>query len=161
MSVAEVTNASKPTGPAELAPGKAVVLYDGECPFCQRGVRILRRLDWLKQLTYQNCRDTAHLPPCTVPLVPQKLIEQMHLVTPNRKSAHVGFAAFRWMAWRLPLTVLIAPLLYLPGVPWLGRKAYLWVARKRFDLVPCDNGGCRVNLKRSNTPPETHTGNAN
>jgi predicted DCC family thiol-disulfide oxidoreductase YuxK len=146
MSVAEVPSEPKPLQ-ADPARGKAVVLYDGECPLCRRGVRILKRLDWLKRLHYQNCRDTAHLPPCAEPLVPEKLIEQMHLVTPDRKHAYVGFKAFRWMAWRLPLTLPIAPLLYIPGVGWLGHKAYLWVAKNRFDLVPCDDGGCRVPLR--------------
>jgi predicted DCC family thiol-disulfide oxidoreductase YuxK len=144
MSMADVTSEPKPTEAADPAPGKAVLLYDGECPLCRRGVRMLKRLDWLKRLHYQNCRDTAHLPPCAAPLDPQKLVEQMHLVTPDRRRVRVGFGAFRWMAWRLPLTMLIAPLLYLPGVPWLGRRAYLWVAKNRFNLVPCDDGGCRI-----------------
>ena len=133
---------------ADPARGKAVVLYDGTCPLCQRGVRILKSLDWLKRLHYHDCRDTAHLPPCAEPLEPKKLLEQMHVVTPDRKRAPAGFRAFRWMAWRLPLTIPIAPLLYLPGARWLGNKLYLWVAKHRYDLVPCDDGGCRVNLKK-------------
>src|SRR5437870_3575442 len=117
MSAAEQAEVADP------AKGHAVVLFDGMCPLCQRGVRTLKKLDWLKRLRYQDCRDTAHLPPCEVPLEPRKLLEQMHVVTPDRKRAPAGFNAFRWMAWRLPLTLLIAPLLYIPGVPWLGNKA--------------------------------------
>ena len=129
----------------DAAEGKAVVLYDGECPLCRRGVRILAKLDWLKRFHCQNCRDTANLPPCAEPRVPEKLIEQMHVVTPDRRHPYVGYKALRWMAWRLPLTVLIAPLLYVPGMLWLGNRAYLWVAKNRFDLVPCDHTGtCRV-----------------
>jgi hypothetical protein len=56
------------------------------------------------------------------------------------------------MAWRMPLTLPIAPLLYVPGVPWLGNKAYLWLARRRYDLVSCSKGGCRVNLKKPSAP---------
>jgi predicted DCC family thiol-disulfide oxidoreductase YuxK len=52
------------------------------------------------------------------------------------------------MAWRLPLLWAVAPLLYLPGVPWLGQKVYLWVARNRFNLVPCHDGGCAVPLDK-------------
>jgi predicted DCC family thiol-disulfide oxidoreductase YuxK len=70
------------------------------------------------------------------------MLEQMHVVTPDRKRFHVGFAAFRWMAWRMPLTWGIAPLLYLPGTRWLGNKVYLWVARNRYNLVPCKDGVC-------------------
>jgi predicted DCC family thiol-disulfide oxidoreductase YuxK len=131
----------------DTAKDRAIVLYDGMCPLCQRGVRLLKRLDWFKRLHYQDCRDTAHLPPCEAPLVPEKLLEQMHLVTPDRKSAPAGFRAFRWMAWRMPLTLPLAPLLYLPGAAWLGNKLYLWVAKNRYDLVPCGEGGCRVSLR--------------
>src|SRR5262249_11837790 len=64
--------------------GKAVVLYDGECPLCQKSVGILKRLDWLRRLHYQNCRELDRLPPSPVPLDEQKMLEEMHLVTPRR-----------------------------------------------------------------------------
>ncbi len=147
MSVADAPT-PQPAEVADPAKGKAVVLYDGSCPMCQRGVRILKRLDWLKRLSYQDCRDTAHLPPCAVPLEPQKLLEQMHVVTPDRNRAPAGFRAFRWMSWRMPLTLPIAPLLYIPGVPWLGNKLYLWLAKNRYDLAPCGDGGCQVRLPK-------------
>ncbi len=149
MSIAEAPQ--PPTEAADLAKGKAVVLFDGMCPLCQRGVRILKRLDWLKRLHYQDCRDTAHLPPCEEPLNPKRLLEEMHVVTPDRTRALVGFKAFRWMSWRLPLTLPIAPLLYLPGVPWLGNKVYLWVARNRYDLVPCKDGVCQLQPRSQKT----------
>jgi predicted DCC family thiol-disulfide oxidoreductase YuxK len=123
---------------------KAVVLFDGACPFCRKSVGILQVLDWLNHLEFRNCRDTANLPESAVPLEPKRLIEEMHLVTPDRQSAYAGFAAFRWMSWRLPLLWPVAPFLYLPGMPWLGNKAYLWVAKNRFALVPCKDGVCEL-----------------
>lgn len=133
---------------ADPAPGKAVVLYDGDCPFCRKSVAIIRRLDWLHRFHYQTARETDKLPPCRDPLDPQKLIEEMHVVTPDRQRAYAGFRAFRWMAWRLPAVAVVAPLLYLPGVLWAGNKVYRWVARNRFQLAPCDDGGCQVPLKK-------------
>ena len=130
---------------SSTADGLAVVLYDGACPFCRAGVDILKKLDWRKKLHYQDARRPAEYPKADVPLEPKRLLEEMHVVTPDRKAAHAGFAAFRWLAWRLPATVLIAPLLYIPGVPWMGNKAYLWVARNRFKLIPCKDGVCAVN----------------
>ena len=142
MSVAEVP----PAEVADPAKGKGVVLYDGMCPLCQRGVRSLKRLDWLHRLHFQDCRDTAHLPPSAVPLTLKAMLTEMHVVTPDRQRAPAGFRAFRWMAWRVPVLMPFAPLLYIPGVPWLGNKVYLWVAKHRYDLVPCDDGGCQVRL---------------
>src|SRR4051794_22339115 len=97
--------------------GRAVVLYDGECPLCLKSVGLLKRLDWLGFLHYQNCRETENLPSSPVPLDPVKMLEQMHLVTPDRDAVYHGFGAFRWMAWRLPLTLAFAPIFYIPGVP--------------------------------------------
>ncbi len=71
-------------------------------------------------------------------------MEEMHLVTPKRDRLHHGFGAFRWMAWRLPLLWLVAPLLYLPGVPYLGQRVYLWIAKRRYRLVPCRDGVCTL-----------------
>ncbi len=133
--------------PGSPTDGKAIVLYDGLCPLCQRSVRILKRLDWLHRLHYQDCRDTANLPKSAVPLDPAKLLEEMHLVTPDHKRVYAGFAAFRWMAWRMPATWGIASLLYLPGVPWVGRKLYFWVAKNRYNLVPCKDGVCELPLR--------------
>jgi predicted DCC family thiol-disulfide oxidoreductase YuxK len=148
MSAADVTPTAVVPAPAateraDPAKGKAVVLYDGMCPLCNRAVRILKRLDWFRRFHFQDCRDRANWPPSAVPLDLKALLKEMHLVTPDRKSAPAGFKAFRWMSWRMPLTALFAPLFYIPGVPWLGNKVYLWIAKHRYDLVPCE-GECRV-----------------
>ena len=64
---------------------------------------------------------------------------------PDRRRAYAGFRAVRYMLWRMPATLPFAPLTYLPGVPWLGNRVYLWVARNRFQIVPCDEAGvCRL-----------------
>jgi predicted DCC family thiol-disulfide oxidoreductase YuxK len=123
---------------------RAVVLYDGRCPLCQRSVRLLKRIDWLGRLDFRDARVEANVPPTDPPLAFDRLMEEMHLLTPDGRHVYHGFGAFRWMAWRLPPLWPVAPLLYLPGVPTLGRKAYLWVARNRFKLVPCDDGRCRL-----------------
>jgi predicted DCC family thiol-disulfide oxidoreductase YuxK len=129
---------------ADPARGKAIVLFDGLCPLCQRSVRNLKRLDWLHQFHFQDCRDTANLPKSAVPLDPHRLLEQMHLLTPSRKRIYAGFRAFRWMAWRIPVTWWLAPFLYLPGAAWLGSKLYLSVAKNRFHLLPCRDGVCQL-----------------
>ncbi len=127
--------------------GKAVVLYDGDCPLCQRTVRILKKLDWLGRLAYHSARDTDHLPPSDVPLDHARMLEEMHVLTADRKRVYIGFQAVRWILWRLPATIAIAPLLYIPGIPQLGNRLYLWVAKNRLDLVPCSDGQCKVQLK--------------
>lgn len=137
---------------ADPFPGKAVVLFDGDCPLCRRSVAILKRLDWLGRLAYLSAREPENVPLAEVRLDPRRLLEEMHVLTPDRKRARAGYAAFRWIVWRLPPTMLLAPLMYVPGVPWLGNKVYLWIARNRMKLVPCENGVCQIPGHRK-TPP--------
>ena len=123
---------------------KAVVLYDGFCPLCRKSVRLLRSLDWLNVLTFASARDTDQLRKLHVTVEPKRLLEEMHLLTPDGEHVYHGFRAFRWMAWRLPLLWVLAPFLYLPGMETVGQRAYLWVARNRFRLLPCHGGVCTL-----------------
>ena len=122
---------------------RAQVFYDGHCRLCQKSVALLKRLDWLGALEYVDVRIPDHPALRALPDLNGELLNQMHLLTPGQK-VHQGFYAFRWMAWRLPLLWLIAPVLYLPGVPAIGQRLYLWVARNRFRLVPCHGGVCTI-----------------
>jgi predicted DCC family thiol-disulfide oxidoreductase YuxK len=117
-----------------------LVLYDGRCELCRRSVRLLTRLDWRHRLTFADARDPANVPPG---LVPNRLMAEMHVVAPDGHVTH-GFRAFRRLAWDLPPLWPLIPLLYLPGVPTIGQRLYLWVARNRFHLVPCHDGACAV-----------------
>jgi predicted DCC family thiol-disulfide oxidoreductase YuxK len=130
------------------APPRAAVLYDGDCAFCRRSVALLHKLDWRHRLEPVNVRADApllHRPP----VAGAPLLEQMHVLTADGRHLYGGYRAIRWLAWRLPLTWLVAPFLYLPGMTWLGQRAYLWVARHRFDIVPCQHGACEI--KRNQT----------
>jgi predicted DCC family thiol-disulfide oxidoreductase YuxK len=120
---------------------QATLLYDGQCAFCIRSVKLAKRLDWFNRLRPVDARTVTDGMPA---LSPERLMEEMHLITPQAGHIYHGFGAFRWMAWRLPLLWALAPFLYLPGVPTVGQKIYLWIARNRFQLVPCHGGVCRT-----------------
>jgi predicted DCC family thiol-disulfide oxidoreductase YuxK len=122
---------------------RAVVLYDGQCAFCRKSVDLLRRLDWLGRLRFADARDPVQRPG-GVALDPTRLLQEMHVLTAGSRRLYHGFAALRWLAWRLPPLWPVAPFLYLPGVLPVGQRLYLWVARNRFRLVPCHGGVCTV-----------------
>src|SRR5438874_2395074 len=105
--------------------GRALVLYDGQCPLCIKSAENIKRFDWLHAIRFQDARDLDALPQREPPLDPQRLLQEMHLITPDNKHVYRGFGAFRWIAWRLPLLWPFAPLMYLPGIPAIGQKAYL------------------------------------
>lgn len=124
------------------------VIYDGDCAFCRHSIKWLGRLDWRGVLSFVNLRDATHPVVQTVPTSPERLIEEMHVWPADRSHLYHGFGALRWLSWRLPALWLIAPFLYLPLVPWLGQKIYLWVAKNRFQLVPCRDGVCTIQKKK-------------
>jgi predicted DCC family thiol-disulfide oxidoreductase YuxK len=111
---------------------------------CRKSVGWLRRLDWGHRLSYVDIREQHSLPAHNPPFDPDRLLEEMHLLAPGDPQVYHGFAAFRWMAWQLPLLWPLLPFLYLPGMATLGQRMYLWVARNRFRLIPCHGGVCRL-----------------
>ena len=127
---------------------KATVLFDGDCAFCQKSISILKRLDWFHRLDYHSAREFETIRSHSAPLEQQKMIEEMHVLTTDGSRSYAGFKAFRWIAGRLPALWLTVPFLYIPGIPFLGQKIYLWVARNRFNLVPCHDGQCAVPVKK-------------
>lgn len=107
------------------APRQALVLYDGQCPLCTRTTSILRRLDWLGRLRFHDCRDTAGIPAHSAHLDPARMIQEMHVLTPDRTVAFHGFRAVRWIAGRLPVLWPLYPLLFIPGTGRVGQRLYL------------------------------------
>ncbi len=65
---------------------------------------------------------------------PDLLIEDldraMHVRLHNGKTVK-GFDGFRTLTWRLPPLWIFVPLLYLPGVPFIGRYIYSRIAFRR------------------------------
>jgi predicted DCC family thiol-disulfide oxidoreductase YuxK len=132
---------------AAPASSRGRLIFDGDCPLCRKSVAVVRSLDWLHRLEFIDARAADQPLLHQEPIAGAPLLDEMHLLTPSGKRVYHGFGAFRWMAWRLPLCWLIVPLLYVPGVPWLGQRIYLWIARNRFHLLPCRHGACAIQKK--------------
>lgn len=123
---------------------KARVFYDGDCAFCCKSIELLKKFDWLGRLDYVNVRDQTQTFLNDPPIAGAPLLEQMHVLTPDGQRLYGGYRAARWLAWRLPLTWAVAPFLYLPGMTYLGQAFYMWIARNRFKIIPCEHGACKI-----------------
>lgn len=111
------------------------LVYDGDCDFCTRSVRLLSRLDTRRQLTFIPLQD-PDLPRRHPGLDPAALQRAMHLILPDGRVL-AGAEALPHIARMLPLGRPFSLLFRLPGVMDLADRLYRLVARNRHRL------GCR------------------
>ena len=120
--------------------GKIHVFYDGWCGLCLRSVFTLQTVDNLRRLDYVDFRDDAARQAHAPDLTQEQLDKAMHVRFPSGRTLH-GFDAFRALCWHLPAAWMLAPFLYIPGVPVLGRRIYAEIASKR---QKCTHEGCAL-----------------
>jgi len=111
------------------------LVYDGQCDFCKSSLLVVRYLDVFRVITFVNSHDPDALAATGVNFADAE--EAAYAVRPDGRQ-FAGFDAFRQVAWNLPLTAFFAPLLYVPGIPQLGRRAYTWIKdnRSRLPVAP-------------------------
>lgn len=122
------------------------VLYDGNCGLCLRSVFWLRLLDHLKSLRFVDFRDTELRTKVAPHLKLEDLDRAMHILVPDQNAklearSYRGFDAFRHMAWGLPALWIAAPFLYIPPIPFVGRKIYGQIALRR---KTCTHEKCTI-----------------
>jgi predicted DCC family thiol-disulfide oxidoreductase YuxK len=109
-----------------------VVVWDDSCAFCRFWVGWARRLDWLRVHRYIGSGEPAAY--AGTGLTPAETAEAVQLVGPRERAS--GFDAVRLVLLRLPLTALPALLMWLPPLPWLGRRLYRRIAARRHCATP-------------------------
>ena len=108
-----------------------LVLYDGGCGMCNRSVQRLLKLDALRRLRFADIDgDWEWLARDFPSLDHDACLAEMHVITKDAKT-FAGFDAFRSLAWVLPACWPLLPFLYVPGVPWVGRRVYRRIAAGR------------------------------
>ncbi len=128
---------------------KLKVYNDGRCPFCQWAEAQVLRFDVGDRLEFRDYREpgVADETPFTV----RQLDHKMHVRTPDGQW-HAGY--FGWVAVFsvLPKGRLLAGLLRVPPLRWLGPLIYQFVANRRYRVpqfmltwlgvpAPCPPGG--------------------
>jgi predicted DCC family thiol-disulfide oxidoreductase YuxK len=113
------------------------VVYDGLCLFCVRTIRMLRPLDVLGRVSFHDANDRQAVVGRFPALAEADLDDAMYAIDGSGRR-YRGFYAFRRLAWALPAVWWLIPLLYLPGMSFVGERVYGHVARNRSRL------GCRI-----------------
>jgi protein-S-isoprenylcysteine O-methyltransferase Ste14/predicted DCC family thiol-disulfide oxidoreductase YuxK len=134
-------------------PGRMIVLYDGQCRFCQKQSRNLLRLARPGAITLEDFHQPGVLD--QYPGVSHAAcMNAMHLICPDGR-VFAGFeAAVRAVGTR-PLLGLLASLYYVPGIRLLCDVLYSLVAAYRYRLMgrvvaagECHDGTCALHLHR-------------
>ena len=107
------------------------VLYDGGCGLCERTVAWLRWADLRRRLTFTDInRDWDRLKQRHPSLDRDACLDAMHVVAPDG-TITAGFDGFRTLARVVPALWPAWPLLFVPGVPPIGRRVYRHIAQHR------------------------------
>ena len=122
--------------------GKRVnIIYDGNCGFCVRSLKILSALDVRGLLRFhksQNAETFAQFPG----LRGADVADAMYAVAGDELPQR-GFFAFRRVLWSSPLMWPLLLLFYLPGASFAGTRIYAWVARNR-ESFGCESNSCAL-----------------
>lgn len=113
-----------------MASRRGDLVFDGGCGICLKTMALVDALNWSGRARLLDATRWETVAAAHPELSQEACFEDIHFVD-AKGTAFRGFEAYRALAWRLPLTVLVAPLLYLPGVPELGRRVYRHVADGR------------------------------
>jgi predicted DCC family thiol-disulfide oxidoreductase YuxK len=113
--------------------GKAVLIYDGNCPICQRAI------EWIKGNERQ---DSFEMLPCQsdevrrrFPLIGESIcMGAMQLILPDGQILS-GEGALPEILRRLKRYRLAAWLFRLPGSKVLARSFYRWFASHRYHIA--------------------------
>jgi len=112
------------------------VIYDGQCLFCIRSLKLFRAVDFMHVLDYYDAHDESRISMTFPELRDADFDNAMFVVTESREVSR-GFFAFRRMIWGSPLTWLLIPIFYFPGAGFVGTRVYAWIAKNRLKF------GCR------------------
>jgi predicted DCC family thiol-disulfide oxidoreductase YuxK len=118
------------------------VIYDGQCGFCVRSLKVCRALDVRHAFRFHDANARSRVLASFPELATADFENAMFAVAPDR-SVTRGFFAFRRMMRESPLMWPLIPLFYLPGAGILGPRVYAWVARNRRRLG-CESDVCEM-----------------
>ena len=121
-------------------PNASVVIFDGDCRFCQKQVKRLDRFDAGDRLAYISLHD-PRVRERYPELTHDQLMEQMYVVSPAGQR-YGGAAAVRYLSRLLPRLWWLAPLLHIPFSMPLWQWLYHKVAVRRYKLSESVDDTC-------------------
>ena len=149
MAVADTSTTSSSNLPSpDERPEADVVIFDGECRFCQANVALFRRLDRGARLSFISLHDPAVYERWP-DLNHDQLMQEM-MVIDRHGHRHAGAASIRYLSRRVPLMWPLAPFLHIPFSMPVWTWLYRQVAKRRYLIAGkqagCDGDSCKVHF---------------
>ena len=119
---------------------KMIIVYDGDCRFCKRWVRWVRRHDRNEQFEFVVCGSTEQKR-LTPLLLKEKCMKEMIVV--RGEESYNGGDGVAIILKNIPKTRWLGSFLALPGVNRFTRIAYRIVANNRYRMG-CDSHNCKI-----------------
>jgi predicted DCC family thiol-disulfide oxidoreductase YuxK len=126
------------------------VVYDGQCGFCIRSLRVCKAADVRHRLRFHDANQRAEIASAFPELAGADFENAMFTVAGDRRVDR-GFFAFRRIALTASLLWPLLPLLYFPGSALVGPKVYAWVARNR-SRFGCESEACEMPAAKRSRP---------
>ncbi len=127
-------------------------LYDGKCLICASTCETMRAIDWLNRIEFVDLHaDDVAWRDRYPSLTDERLMAEIHVMDAVG-NVYAGFAGSRRMLREVPLGWPLWLLLQLPGAAAIGRRAYRYIARRRYrinallgnELPDCVDCGCKM-----------------
>lgn len=122
------------------------VLYDGSCRICQASSARVRRFDTRHRIELLDLHDPSV--PQRFPQIDHEIAMRWMQAVDSRGRVSSGVDAWAQIGLWLPGWNLLAWLLLVPGIHWLARIIYAWIARNRYrwSRSLCTDDSCALHL---------------
>ena len=108
-------------------------LFDGSCFICRAAGSIVQSLDWMNRVEALNLHEAKTFPSCFPELNDDQLMGEIHVLDSDGRR-YAGYDGIRRLLKEVPLGMPVWLLLRLPGLDWLGRRVYRFIARNRYPI---------------------------
>lgn len=132
------------------------IVFDGDCAFCTKSLRRLRRLDRHGVMHLYDSHDPALIATRFPMLAAADFDQAMFAVTADGQVFR-GYFAFKALVRTLPAAWPLTLLFMIPGANFAGPRVYAWVARNR-RRMGCASDVCE--MPSSPTPSPRTSGRA-
>ena len=105
---------------------KAILFYDGKCNLCRRSIRFIEKNDPNKKIQFSDIHKTKLK---KFSISKEACMREIHLQADGKM--YRGFFAFRKLCCILHKLWILVPIMYIPGISFLGKYIYRQISEHR------------------------------